>query len=36
MISDLHEIPEVITSDFSAVFRESHVDSRVRLPGFTS
>lgn len=23
MISDLHEVPEVITSDFSAVLRES-------------
>lgn len=36
MISDLHEVPEVITSDFSAVLREFHADSRARRSGFIS
>ena len=35
----LPEFPDIITTDFSnfsAVFRKCHVDSRVRLSGFTS
>lgn len=33
MISDLHEVPEVITLDFSAVIREFHADSRANFLG---
>lgn len=36
MSSGLHEVPEVITSNFSAVLGEFHVDSRARLLGFIS